>query len=121
MSDQNSIVPFSGARLGELHETVGITQQPPGDEDSWYQIIGGLIFQGGVVEAETDVVVTIPFVLPLPKKVLTIQAIHRRAVPVLFVSSVVIGAVSLIQFDIALNTEGVATEVVNVYWLAVGY
>lgn len=70
MSNTNSIVPYTGVKLKALAESMGITQFP--DATSWYQIIGGLIFQGGKVSVLGTALETVPFVAPYEKQLLGI-------------------------------------------------
>lgn len=69
-SNRNSIFPFSKARLDEVQEAIGITQFPT--ETEWYQIIGGIVIQGGRVSVGDAATLTIPFNAPYEQQVLGI-------------------------------------------------
>jgi hypothetical protein len=69
VSNTNSVIPYTGAKLKELADTIGITQFP--DETSWYQVLGGLIFQGGKVSAAASAATTVvDFPAPYPTQAL---------------------------------------------------
>jgi hypothetical protein len=67
-SNINSIAPFLGGTTKDALESIGITQFPAAA--SWYQVIGGLIVQGGYVEMSATTSATIPFNAPYGKQVL---------------------------------------------------
>lgn len=79
MSNTNSIIPYTGAKLKELADTIGITQFP--DETSWYQVLGGLIFQGGKIGIGGGVTQAIDFVAPYEKQLLCIHTEVLGAAP----------------------------------------
>ena len=123
MSNQNSITPFSGANIKDVHESLGITIQPIGDAQTWYQIIGGLIFQGGKTDDIVgDTAVTIQFNPAFPKQVLYINTC--KVAPVTLNPSNNAGAqvdnVTLTQFDLVNDNAGLESEN-PFYWIAIGY
>ena len=65
MSQTNSIPPYFKASSEELQNSFGITRME--GEDSWNQIIGGLILQGGICTGTS-----VSFSIPFPKKLLGI-------------------------------------------------
>ncbi len=68
MSNTNSIHPYSKARLEDLQEAIGITQFP--GEFTWFQVIGGLIIQGGYESFTSASVRTVNFPAPFSMQVL---------------------------------------------------
>lgn len=69
--DINAIPPFSGAKLKDVHESLGITQLTVGGvATAWYQTIGGLLFQGNYFEIDHDTTINVPFVVVYTKIVL---------------------------------------------------
>lgn len=120
MSNNNSIPVFNKDSIGNIQESLGITQLAAGSEDSWYQILGGLIFQGG----KTDVIPvntlssTISFNTAFPKKVLGIWIIPISSVvdPTGELYSFAVSPVDLYSFKIA--NDGSDT---SFYWLAIGF
>lgn len=119
MSNFNAIPPFSGATVRDLHEAVGITQQPVGNADTWSQMIGGLLFQGGIspiIAANTAT--TINFFPAFSKKVLGIflqtQGNVFAAAPI---RNDYVNLLSLSQFQI-FNDYGSDSLF---YWWAIGY
>lgn len=69
MSNTNAVTSFNGTSLEELNEAIGITQFP--SDTNWYQTIGGLLIQGGLVEAVgSGATVTVPFNVGYPTQVL---------------------------------------------------
>lgn len=68
MSSTNSIIPYIGATIQDLQETIGITQFP--SETSWYQVLGGLIVQGGLVEVGDGATLAVEFPAPYETQVL---------------------------------------------------
>jgi len=67
-SSYNSLIPFTKATLAELAETVGITQFP--DAVGWYQVIGGIIVQGGYVDVLSSTVEAVSLYAPYEKQLL---------------------------------------------------
>lgn len=72
MSDgnTNSVPPFFGASNKELLETIGVTQFPSDVE--WFQVIGGLVVQGGYVEIPDTSSLVINLPAPVSKQILGI-------------------------------------------------
>lgn len=124
MANFNSIAPYLSKMVqNDLHETVGITKQPTGDENRWYQIIGGLIFQGGLIPLlATDATAIVTFVMPYPKKVLGIWC-QGIGPPDGITSQWVIynGTITLAQFNVGLHTETISAHEQTAYWWAIGY
>ena len=109
MSNTNSIIPFLGAGLQDLQDTIGITQFPSGT--NWYQTIGGLLIQGGFLTVSSSAVTTVPFNAGYPTQVLGvwIQSVggsHNNAH---------IDNVTLAQFELH---NGGSTR--DYYWWAIG-
>lgn len=120
MSNNNSIVSFGKNSLTDIQEGLGITQLAVGSEDSWYQILGGLIFQGGktgVIPVNT-LSAAISFNTAFPKKVLGIWIIPISSAidPTGELYSFAVSPVDLVSFKIA--NDGSDTPF---YWLAVGF
>lgn len=115
MSNNNSILPFGVASLRELQETAGITRF---EGDSWNQVVGGLILQGGRASIGTNSSLPIAFPVPYPKKVLGIftQGIY----PVISVAAGenegVLGEITLIGFS--FGNDATAKDY---YWWAIGF
>jgi hypothetical protein len=97
MMGWNSVTPFNRKLLdlGNLHESLGVTKFNPTDEASWFQIIGGLLIQGGNATAAG----AITFPAPFEKQLLGV-----------FVNGGTASAVSL---------SGFTTSAAN-YWWAIG-
>lgn len=92
----NSISGFTKVKdPAEVQETVGITQFSKTDQASWYQIIGGIIIQGGNASAAG----AISFNAPYEKQVMGV-----------FVNGGVASAITNIGF----------TTSVPGYWFAIG-
>jgi len=123
LANTNSILPFRGAVSDDaLRETIGITQTSNVDENAWYQVQGGLIWQGGrVLALETDTSTVIPFNQPFPKKTLNIQLTVIDTAGSGFATNAEVQGPTLVDFAIGIVTEGGLSEFVDVYWLAVGY
>lgn len=65
----NAVLPFTDATQKDLTDTIGITQFP--SANSWYQTIGGLLIQGGLVTgAGSGATVVVPFHAGYPTQVL---------------------------------------------------
>ena len=67
-SSTNSVAPFLGGTTRDALEALGITQFP--SEFGWYQVIGGLIVQGGKVDVTGGATLAVPFAAPYGKQVL---------------------------------------------------
>lgn len=67
-SSTNSIPPFTRGTTRDALEALGITQFPSAVE--WYQVIGGLIVQGGYVTVGSSATLAIPLVAPYEKQTL---------------------------------------------------
>lgn len=109
MSSINSIPPYIEATIRDIQETIGITQFP--SETSWYQILGGLIVQGGLVEVADSATLAVPFHAPYQTQALGvfIQVVDGAA-NTGYITSVVTSG-----FDI---TNGTGTR--SYYWWSVG-
>ena len=68
MSSYNSVAPFLGGSTLDALEALGITQFP--SEFAWYQVIGGLIVQGGKVDVTGGATLAINLNAPYEKQVL---------------------------------------------------
>ena len=108
-SSYNSIAPFTKARLDEVQESIGITQFP--SETSWYQVIGGLIVQGGFVSVGDGATLTVSLNAPYEKQVLGIwiQVVGAAA------NTAHVAAVTVDDFSIV---NGVGAR--DFYWLSLG-
>jgi len=69
-SNINSVNPYVGASLAELQDSLGVTQFP--GQYTWYQIIGGLVVQGGFEIFTGAAIRTVNLVAPFQKQVLNI-------------------------------------------------
>lgn len=106
---QNSIPPFATARVKDLLETIGVTQFP--SEKNWYQVLGGLLLQGGFIDnASTGT--TITFNTSFTKQVLGVFLIPVRATTIQFC----VNTVTIDNF-VVIHNSGVAEDF---YWFAVG-
>lgn len=119
MSNNNSILPFSAASMRDQQEALGITRME--GEDSWNQTIGGLIFQGGKINAiGVDLWVRINFQVPFPKKVLGIftQPIYNtvNVAP----SAANAGLIYLVDLQ-GFTFDSFDTTMANCYWWAIGF
>lgn len=109
MSNTNSVIPYSGALLKDLADSIGITQFP--DDTSWYQVIGGLIIQGGKIAIGGGVTQAIDFVAPYEKQLLSIHTEVTGAAP----NGHYITNEDLTGFDIVNGASGR-----DYYWWSVG-
>lgn len=66
----NSVPGYGVTDLQQLQDAAGITQFPTAT--GWYQLINGLLVQGGVVNVGANATVIVPFQLAVPKQVLGI-------------------------------------------------
>lgn len=109
MSSYNSVPPIAGGTAGDVIEALGITQFPSATE--WYQVIGGIIVQGGRVSIASGVTATVNLVAPYGKQFLGawIQVIDVAS------NNAHITAVSLNSFQI-VNGVGLRAY----YWLSLG-
>lgn len=116
----NSIPTFGKDSLSNIQESLGITQLGVSSEDSWYQIIGGLIFQGGKTSslAANTLSAAISFNTGFPKKVLGIWIVPISATVDVAnpLYSFAVNPIDLYSFKIA--NDGVETAF---YWLAIGF
>lgn len=105
----NSVAPFSKARLDEVQDSLGITQFP--SETEWYQVIGGLIVQGGRVSVGDAATLTVSLNAPYEKQVLGIwiQVIGGAA------NTAHLDAITTADFDIV---NGVGAR--DFFWLSLG-
>lgn len=109
MSGQNSIPPFATPRATDIFNALGITQFP--SETNWFQVIGGLILQGGFAD-NINTMTTISFNTSFTKQVLGI-----------FVQPVGTAAFADIVNSITLNDfvlihGGAGAQ--DFYWFAIG-
>jgi len=117
MSSTNSVIPFLGASSRDLQEAAGITQFP--SQYEWFQVVNGLIIQGGYVEAlstTTNIISftttnIISFVAPFGKQTLGvfIQVVAAAT------NDSYVNAVTLNNFEL-INLAGAR----NYYWWAIG-
>lgn len=109
MSQQNSLAPFTKASIKDLLDTIGITQFT--SETDWYQVIAGLIVQGGFVETITTGD-TITFNTSFTKQVLGIFVTAVGA------SSRQVAVDTITVDDFVLRHNGGGTG--DFYWFAIG-
>ena len=109
MSNQNSLPPFTNASLKDLLDSIGITQFP--SETNWYQVIGGLIIQGGFIDNATTGD-TITFNASFTKQVLGVFLIPIRAGVIQYV----VNTVTVDDFVVVHNGGGTG----DFYWFAIG-
>lgn len=109
MSQQNSLPPFTGATLQDLLDTLGVTQFTGATE--WFQVIGGLIIQGGFVAAHSSTA-TVTFATAFPKQILTVIVQPANSAPTNFY----VDAVTLEDFVISHGGGGTH----DYYWFAIG-
>jgi len=109
MSSTNSVIPFLGASSRDLQEAAGITQFP--SQYEWFQVVNGLIIQGGYVEALGTTTNIISFVAPFGKQTLGvfIQVVAAAT------NDSYVNAVTLNNFEL-INLAGAR----NYYWWAIG-
>jgi hypothetical protein len=109
VSNTNAVLPFTGVNLKDLAETLGITQFL--SETAWYQTIGGLLIQGGLVTGASDGDV-IPFNAAFPSQPLfvAVQSINSNA------PNSYITAATLTGFTVK-HTGGGSHDY---YWFAIG-
>lgn len=108
-SSYNSIPALTGGSTRDALEALGITQFP--SETSWYQVIGGIIVQGGYVTVASATTQTVNLVAPYEKQTLgvwlqTEGASHNAAH---------VDGVTLSSFEIH-NGGGIRSY----YWLSLG-
>lgn len=68
--NRNSVFPYGKARLDEIQDAIGITQFP--GTTTWYQVLGGLVLQGGFEVFTSASTRTINFPAPYQTQVLGI-------------------------------------------------
>ena len=108
-SSTNSIAPFLGGSVKDALESIGITQFP--SEFEWYQVIGGVIIQGGTVSVGTGAVLTVNLPAPYEKQhLLTLTQVVGAVANTAYVTTV-----TLSSFDIQ-NGVGDRTY----FWLSLG-
>lgn len=66
----NSVPGYDVDNLRALQEAAGITQFP--DATGWYQLINGLLVQGGVVAVGANTSIVVPFQIGMPQQILGI-------------------------------------------------
>jgi len=67
-NDNNAILPYITAGQKDIVDAIGITQlSVGGDISAWYQVIGGLILQGGRFDIDHDTSPSVNFVVPYTK------------------------------------------------------
>ena len=108
-SSYNSIPPFTGGTSRDALEALGITQFPSATD--WFQVIGGIIMQGGVVSVADGATLTVPLNAPYEKQVLGIwiQVVGAAA------NTAHVAAVTVGNFNIV---NGVGAR--DFYWLSLG-
>lgn len=108
-ANTNSIPPFLRGTTKDALEALGITQFP--SEFEWYQVIGGLIIQGGKVDLAGAAALTINLPAPYEKQhMFTIIQVVDATDNNGYVANVILSA-----FDIQ-NGAGARTY----YWLSLG-
>jgi len=108
-SSTNSIPPFLGGSAADALESLGITQFP--SEFGWYQVIGGLIVQGGKVSVGDGATLVVDLNAPYEKQTLGvwIQVVDGTA------NTAYVASVSLADFEL-INGAGAR----DFYWLSLG-
>jgi hypothetical protein len=102
-SSTNSISALLRGSLEEVQESVGITQFQ--GEHNWVHIVGGLIFQGGIVSRTGETTISVNFNTAFPKQVLGV-----------FINPAIFSITpSLDKF--VVNSDG---SDVQFYWFAIG-
>ena len=91
---------------------MGVTRFSPSDVNSWFQVLGGLIIQGGRANAVSSAGSLITFTQAFPKQVLCILACP---IGVNSTYSVVSVGTNLENFVLDSGTNGV-----DYYWFAIG-
>lgn len=118
MANANSVVGYHDATLPEMQETAGITQLGVnGDENAWFQVMNGLLIQGGRVDdVPANGSSTVDFHRAYPKKVLGVflQLIGNSIVGVPYRDEVLV--LSLAQFEVYNDY----TDDSGYYWWAIG-
>lgn len=109
MSQQNSLAPFTDASNKDLLDTIGVTQFP--SETNWYQVLAGLIIQGGFIDNATTGT-TITFNTSFTKQVLGVFLVAVRAGTIAYV----VNTVTVDDFVVVHNSGGTA----DFYWFAIG-
>jgi hypothetical protein len=106
---QNSIAPFVNANVGDLLETIGVTQFL--GEYNWFQVLGGLILQGGLRDGvASGGLITLN--TGFPKQVLGVFITPKFPADVKFSA----GDITTQSFKI-FHDE---TDPVDFYWFAIG-
>ena len=108
-SSYNSIPPFTGGTSRDALEALGITQFP--SETDWFQVLGGLIVQGGFAAVGDGATLTVNLNAPYEKQDLGvwIQVVGAAA------NTAHVASVALDSFDIV---NGVGAR--DFYWLSLG-
>lgn len=109
MPQANSIAPFIGASAKDLLDAIGVTQFP--SETNWFQLIAGLLIQGGFIDNATTGD-TITLNTSFTKQVLGVFLIPIRAGVIQFA----VNAVTVDDFVVIHNSGGTA----DFYWFAIG-
>jgi hypothetical protein len=81
-NEYGSVVPYSKASIEEQQNALGILQFISASDTNWYQIISGLLVQGGYVTAAVaNANTVVNFNVAYPKKVLGIfvQSVYQPA------------------------------------------
>ena len=120
MTNVNAIPPFAGATVRDVHESIGVSQlSAGGDENAWYQTIGGLLIQGGRVNDVPGAgSVIVNFNAAYPKKVLGVwlQLIANALAGAPLYRDFV-NVIDLTQFELFNDY----LDDSSFYWIAVGY
>jgi hypothetical protein len=106
----NSVPPFLGGTTKDALEALGITQFP--SETEWYQVIGGLIVQGGLVEIEDGALAVVEYSAPYEKQIL---GLWIQVVGGTENGAVITAPLALDSFSI---TNGTGDR--GYYWLSLG-
>lgn len=113
MSNWGSVPGYGETDVRALQEAAGITQFT--GSSGWYQILNGILIQGGVVAVGADTSIVVPFQVAVPLQVLSIHTQPVIAGVGNGYGSIDPAGSNLQQFTL-VNT-GPAKEY---YWLAIG-
>lgn len=114
MANEWSSVPGYGETdLNQLQQAAGITQFS--GANGWYQLINGILVQGGIVNVGAGATATFPFQVAITSQLLGVFLQAQNAAAGSGYGSIDIATTNLQQFTI-VNT-GVAKDF---FWLAIG-
>lgn len=111
MSSFNSIAPYLFAKTKDLQEAFGVTQFP--SETNWFQVMGGLIVQGGFLDTYVTGTV-VPLNTAFPLQVLGIWVTPINSAAIVYPGSVF--GVTTSQFQISHASPAPQ----DFYWFAIG-